>query len=141
VPTPAYQGAGTFAFVSIKDAAPSYLWMAKTFTKIAEFPTEGTPSSMVYVDGKLYIADQAKNRILLLDPQARKFLGQIDLPAGSAPRGIVALPNGKSIYVAFSGASQVGMIDVESGKLLFKIKVPIGPSRLAVTPDGHMWWH
>jgi YVTN family beta-propeller protein len=134
-PTPPYQGAGTFAFVSIKDGT-IILMDGKTFTKIAEFPTEGTPSSMTYVDGKLYIADQAKNRILLLDPQARKFLGQIDLPPGSAPRGIVSLPNGKSIYVAFSGSSQVGMVDVESGKLLFKIKVPIGPSRLAVTPDG-----
>ena len=109
---------------------------ARSFSKIVEFPTEGTPASMTFVDGKLYIADQSKNRVLLLDPVARKFLGQIDLPPGSAPRGIVTLPNGKSIYVSFNGSSLVGVIDTETGKLLFKTRVAIGPSRMAVTADG-----
>lgn len=132
---PKYTGPGSFAFVSIKDGT-ILLLDARSFGKIAEFPTEGTPSSMTFVDGKLYIADQAKNRILLLDPTSRKFLGQIDLPPGSAPKGIVALPNGKQIYVSFSGSSLVGVIDTETGKLLCKTKVPIGAGRMAVTGDG-----
>ncbi|MBX9725224.1 MAG: beta-propeller fold lactonase family protein [Candidatus Obscuribacterales bacterium] len=134
-PPQAYKGAGTFAFVSIKDGT-IILMDAKNFSKIAEFPTEGTPSSMTFVDGKLFIADQAKNRILLLDPSARKFLGQIDLPAATAPRGIAAMPNGKWVYVSLSGASEVAVIETENGKVLTKTKVPTGPSRMAVTPDG-----
>ncbi len=45
----------------------------------AEFPTEGTLSQMVAVGGFLYISDQAKARVLILDPNKREFVGQIDL--------------------------------------------------------------
>lgn len=131
----AYTGAGTFAFVSIKDGS-IILMDGKSFNKVAEFPTEGTPSSMTFVDGKLYIADQAKNRVLLLDPSTRKFLGQIDLPPNTAPKGIASMPNGKWIYVSLSGSSEVAVIETETGKVLMKTKVPTGPGRIAVTPDG-----
>ncbi len=130
-----YEGSGTLALVSIKDGS-IILMDAKNFSKIAEFPTEGTPSSMTFVDDRLYIADQAKNRVLLLDPLSRKFLGQIDLPAHSAPKGIAALPNGKWIYVSLSGSSELAIVETDNGKVLLKTKVPTGPSRMAITADG-----
>lgn len=132
---PDHKGAGTFALVSIKDGT-IVLMDAKSFSKLAEFPTEGTPSSMTYVDGTLYIADQAKSRILLLDPVGRRFLGQIDLPPNTAPKGIVAVPNGKWVYVSLSGTSEVAIVETENGKVLLKTKVPTGPGRLMVSPDG-----
>lgn len=130
-----YKGAGTFALVSIKDGTLVLLDGA-TFNKVADFPTEGTLCGMSYLDGKLIVADQAKSRVLVLDAINRKFLGQIELPPNTAPKGIVALPNGKSIYVSLSGTSEMAVIDTESGKVFSKSKVPIGPSRMAVTPDG-----
>ncbi|MBX9686834.1 MAG: beta-propeller fold lactonase family protein [Candidatus Obscuribacterales bacterium] len=130
-----YKGAGTFAIVSIKDGS-IILLDAKNFTKVAEFPTEGTPSGMAFVDARIYIADQAKNRVLMLDPLARRFLGQIDLPAGTAPKGIAASPNGKWLYVSLSGSSEVAVIETETGKILVKTKAPTGPGKILITPDG-----
>jgi YVTN family beta-propeller protein len=130
-----YKGAGTFALVSIKDGT-IVLLDGNTFNKISDFPTEGTLCGMSYLDGKLIVADQAKSRVLVLDAINRKFLGQIELPPNTAPKGIVALPDGKSIYVSLSGSSEIAVIDTESGKVFAKAKVPIGPSRMAVTPDG-----
>lgn len=131
----AYAGAGSLAMVSIKDGT-IILVDAKNYNKSAEFPTEGTPSSMTFLDGKIYIADQAKNRILLLDPSTKKFLGQIELPPSTAPKGIVAPPNGKWVYVSLSATSELAIIEAETGRLLMKTKVPTGPTRMAVTPDG-----
>lgn len=131
----AYSGAGTFALISIKDGT-IILVDAKTFNKLAEFPTEGTPWGMTFFKGRLFITDQAKNRILLLDPAARKFLGQFDLPPASAPKGIAVLPASKSLYVAQSGSATVGIYDATDGKPISKTKVPTGPSRLVMTPDG-----
>lgn len=130
-----YSGAGTFAMVSIKDGT-IILIDAKTFNKLAEFPTEGTPWGMTFLEGKLYISDQAKNRVLLLDPVARKFLGQLDLAAGTAPRGISSLAKGKLLYVCDSGNSSVDVLEAANGKVLVKTKVPTGPSRIEITPDG-----
>lgn len=130
-----YSGDGMFAMVSIRDGS-IILMDAKNFSKIAEFPTQGTPSSMSFVDGRIYVTDQAKNRILMLDPISRRFLGQVDLPPNTAPRGIVTLPNGTLIFVSLSGSSEVAAIETETGKILAKTKVPIGPARMSVTADG-----
>jgi YVTN family beta-propeller protein len=109
----------------------------KTLEKIAEFPTEGTPGSLVGAQNKLYITDQSKSRILILDPKKRQFIGQIDLPAKCSPKGIVAVPNGQLLYVSEYTTSNVDVIETATGKVLLKTKVPAGPSRMAITPDGN----
>lgn len=102
-----------------------------------DFPTEGTPGPMVEIDGKLYIADATKNRILILDPERKSFTGQIELPANSHPKGLATLPNGKLIYVSEGGASAIAIIETAVQKVLMRTKVPPGPGHMAVTPDGN----
>lgn len=105
--------------------------------KLTEFPTEGTLSQMVAVGGFLYISDQAKARVLILDPNKREFVGQIDLEPKSAPKGIATLPNGQLIYVSESGSNDIAIIEAASRKVLLRTKTPPGPGRLAVTPNGY----
>ncbi len=133
--TKTYTGAGTIFLTSVTAGAITML-DGKNFNKLAEFPTEGTPCSMEFTGNKLFIADEGKNRVLILDPVGRKFLGQIDLAARTAPKGIVALPNGKWLYVSESAAGDIAVIETESGKVLLKTKVKSGPGRMAITPDG-----
>jgi YVTN family beta-propeller protein len=109
---------------------------AKTMSKVTEFSTEGTPSGFAYAQGKIYIADQSRNRILKLDPKSRQFVGQMDLPPHSAPKGIVVLPSAKLLFVAESGTNNVSVFDTTTDKLLTRTKVTSGPARLAVTPNG-----
>lgn len=130
-----YKGSGALAFTSITNGSIT-LVDGKSFRKLAEFPTEGTPCGLEYVENALYIADQSKNRILILDPSTRKFLGQIDLPARCAPKGLAGIPAGKFIYVANNGTNDVAIIETATGKILVRTKVPVGPGRISVTPDG-----
>lgn len=130
-----YKGNGTVFLTSITAGSITML-DGKTLAKIAEFPTEGTPCSIELVGNHVYITDQGKSRILIVDPVARKFKGQIDLPAHCAPKGIVALPNGKWIYVSESAVSKVAVIETATGKTLVQTKTHPGPGRMAVTPDG-----
>ncbi|MBI2810855.1 MAG: beta-propeller fold lactonase family protein [Candidatus Melainabacteria bacterium] len=110
----------------------------KTLEKLTEFPTEGTPAGMCVAEGRLYIADQGKSRILILDPKKRQFLGQIDLTPKSAPKGLASLPNGKLIYASESAAGNIDVIETETGKVLLKTKVLAGPSRVVMAPNGNM---
>ncbi|HEY9717920.1 MAG TPA: beta-propeller fold lactonase family protein [Trichormus sp.] len=107
-----------------------------TLTKIMEFPTEGTPTGMAGGSGKLYIADQAKSRILLLDLKSKQFLGQIDLTKKSAPKGLAILPNGKLLYASESAANDVAVIETASNKVLVRTRVSAGPARIEITPNG-----
>ena len=108
----------------------------KTFKKIDEFPTEGTPCGITYFGGLVYVADQTKNRILQFDPTKRAFIGQIDLPTKCAPKGVAALAQGKLLYVSESSTNHVAVLELPSGRLILRTKVPAGPGRLAVTPSG-----
>ena len=108
----------------------------KTLEKISDFQTDGTPGSMACADNKLYVTDQAKSRILLLDPSKGEFLGQIDLPKKTSPKGIAALPNGKLLYISEYSTNNIDIIEVSVGKVLLRTKVPAGPSQVAITPDG-----
>ena len=124
-------------FISSRVSGGIALVDENSFKKISEFSTEGTPAGMVYVDGKVYIADQSKNRLLILDPIAKQFCGQIDLLPKSAPKAVVCLPEGKLLYVSESGSADVAVVEVATGKVLLRTKVPPGPSRMAITPNGN----
>lgn len=108
-----------------------------TLKKVSEFPTEGTPSGMVYVDGKIYIADQSKNRLLILDTIEKRFIGQVDLLPKAAPKAVVSLPEGRLLYVSESGSADIAVVEVATGKVLLRTKVPVGPSRMAITNNGN----
>ena len=109
----------------------------KSFKKIDEFPTEGTPCGITYFGGIVYVADQTKHRILQFDPSKRTFLGQIDLPTKCAPKGVAAFKQGKLLYVSESATNQVAVLELPSGRMILRTKVPAGPGRLAVTPNGN----
>ncbi len=130
-----YSGKGVIFLTSVSAGTITIIDTEK-LTKVAEFPTEGTPCSMDYVDGKLYIADQTKNRILILDPDLHRFIGQIDLPPGSAPKGLAAAPSGQWLYVSESGTGNVSVIETAKQKVLVKTRVGAGPGRMMITPDG-----
>lgn len=107
-----------------------------TLAKLGEFPTEGIPTSMTAVDGKLYVADQAKSRVSIFDPKKLEFSAHIPLLPRSAPKGIAVLPNAKLLYVSESAASDVAVIELATQKVLMRTKVNAGPARMAVTPNG-----
>lgn len=109
----------------------------KTFKKLEDFTMEGTPCGIAFYNGIAYIADQTKHRILLFDPNKKAFLGQIDLGSKCAPKGILAMPKQKLLYVSESATNTICVLELPSGRVLSRTKVAAGPGRLAVTPNGN----
>ena len=106
--------------------------------KSSELVTDGTPAGMTCCNGKLYICDQTKNRILVLDPVAKKFLDPIALPPGASPKGIASMARGKFLYVCETAQNYVSVVEIESGKALMRTRVRPGPTKVAITPSGYM---
>ncbi len=127
---------GAFFLTSLSTGRVTWL-DDRTLAKIAEFPTEGTPCHLACLGGKLYVADQAKDRILVLDPGKGRFTAQIHMPRRSAPTGLAGAPGGRLLYAAESGAGRIAVIEAASGKTLLHTKVPPGPGAIKVTPNGH----
>jgi len=105
--------------------------------KLAELPTDGTPAGMATTGGKLFIADQTKNRVLIVDPQKREFAGQIDFPPGSSPKDVATQADGTFLYVSESAANKVAIVELATSKILMHTMVPAGPTRVTLTPNGY----
>ncbi|HEY9773664.1 MAG TPA: beta-propeller fold lactonase family protein [Planktothrix sp.] len=107
-----------------------------TLDKVIDFPTDGTPTGMAYGNGKLYIADQSKARVMILDVKKKVFLTPIDMQPKSAPKGLAILPNGKLLYVSESAANDIAVVETDTDKVLERTHVPPGPGRMAISPNG-----
>ncbi len=53
-----------------------------------------------------------------------------------SPDALVAMPDGKTLFVACATANRVGLLDTPSRKIVATIAVPQPPSGLALSPDG-----
>jgi len=81
----------------------------------------------------LFCADQEQSRLAVIDV-ATTDVRWIDLP--SRAFGTAATPDGGSLIIALRGASQIGVIDLASRRLVAQIDVPSYPQEIVLHPDG-----
>ena len=69
---------------------------------------------------------------------AAAFAVRAVINVGSGAAGIVASPNGKTLYVAVSGGANIAVVDRKAATITSRINLPTGaqPYALAITPDG-----
>src|SRR5438552_6754011 len=101
----------------------------------------------------LYVTNEQSGDLSIIDVDAAKVVGTI--PLGKRPRGIAASPDGAKLYVALSGspaagpgvdektlpppdrsADGIGVVDVQTRKLVTVIKSGTDPEQVAVSRDG-----
>ncbi len=103
-----------------------------------------SPNSMVATDRFVYVSNGNNDNISVIDAQQDKVIQSIELKLderlgnlkGLIPFGLTISPDQKRLYVAEAGINAVGVIDIESNKLLGHIPTGWFPSKLKVTPDG-----
>jgi YVTN family beta-propeller protein len=82
----------------------------------------------------LFVTNERGNTVTVLDSTTLKTIKTI--PTGQRPRGIVAGPQGKWVYVCVGDSNRIDVIDV--AKLAVTRQLPSGadPELLAVSNDG-----
>lgn len=69
----------------------------------------------------------------VLDARTLKILGSRHI--GTVPRGVAA--SGNAAWVALNGDHHVARIDLPTGRVRKRLRVPWSPHRVALSPDGH----
>lgn len=88
----------------------------------------------------LYVADQSRGGVILLDPATLAELGF--LPTGAGAHGLYPSRDGTRLYVSNRLASSVTVIDFETRSVVATWRIPGGgsPDMGGVTPDGGQLW-
>ncbi len=103
-----------------------------------------SPNSIVAAGNYIFISNGTNDNITVLDGREQKIITHIKLnpepllatKRGIIPFGLAVSPDEKQVYVAESGINAIGVIDVESLKVIGHIPTGWFPAKLKVTPDG-----
>ena len=101
----------------------------------------------------LYVTNERAGEISIIDPASRREIDRIAV--GKRPRGLVASPDHKLLYVAVSGspiggpgidesslpppdqaADGIAVIDLATNKIVETLRGVSDPEQLAISPDG-----
>lgn len=111
--------------------------LSKTFEKLSEVATDGTPACLVWFKDKLYVADQSKSLVIIYDPKTMKWDTFIEFPLGASVRSLAVSPKGDQIYVCEAATSTVATVDLSTKKVIQRTRVLNSPGDIAITPDGY----
>ena len=83
----------------------------------------------------LLITNTKSDSISIIDTGTLEVVGTIPVGRGK-PNRIVFHPDGKQAWVVFDKSHDLGVVDVESRKLIKRLKIGGNPYNLAFSPDG-----
>jgi YVTN family beta-propeller protein len=103
-----------------------------------------SPNALVVSNRFLFVSNGANDTVQMIDRKTHRIARTIRISPsplvaklkGVMPFGLALSPDGRRLYVCEAGLNAVGVIDVQSGRVLGHIPVGWFPSRLAVSQDG-----
>lgn len=81
----------------------------------------------------IFVSDEASTCVHAIDSATLKPSACIEV--GERPRGLVASPDGKRLYVAVSNANRIAVVDTATRKVLRTIDSGPDPETFALSPD------
>jgi YVTN family beta-propeller protein len=113
----------------------------------------GSPEQASASGPRVYVTNEMSGDLTIIDPEARQVVGRVAL--GKRPRGIIASPDGRLLYIALSGspvggpgvdesslppadkaADGIAVLDIATQRVLRVIKGISDPETVAISPDG-----
>ena len=85
---------------------------------------------------RLYVGCSYSGDLHVLEVVGKKLVPVTVIKTGWQPHDVVISPDNKQAYVALYAANQVGVIDLQQGKLVERIDVGRWPRYLGLSPDG-----
>ena len=83
---------------------------------------------------KAYVGNFSDNTVSVVDLAAGAVVATIPVSAG--PHGMVAAPDGRTVYMTGDGSSNLDAIDTAADRVKKTVEIGKSPHGLAISPDG-----
>ena len=124
-------------YVSLQESNRLVAIDLKKLTILWNQPVGRTPAGVLWLHGKVLVADMGTDYLAEVDPADGRVLRHI--VTGKGAHNLFLSPDGKTLWVNNRVAGTTESLDAATLTPIRTYKIPGGPDDLAFAPDGRLW--
>jgi YVTN family beta-propeller protein len=124
-------------FVSLQDSDKLAAFDLHTMTEKWTVPVGKTPAGVLWLNGRVLVADMGTDTIAAVDPATGKMLEHIE--TGKGAHQLFLSPDRKILWVNNRAGGTTVSLDSTTLKPIRTYRIPGGPDDLAFAPNGKIW--
>lgn len=133
----AYAPDSSTVFVSLQDSDKLAAFDLRTMTEKWTVPVGKTPAGVLWLNGKLLVADMGTDYIAQVDPANGHVLDHI--PTGKGAHQLFLSPDRKILWVNNRAGGTTISLDAATLKPIRTYAIPGGPDDMDFAPNGKIW--
>jgi YVTN family beta-propeller protein len=100
-------------------------------------PVGPTPAGVLYLHGKVLVADMGDDYVAVVDPKTGRVTDKI--VTGKGAHNLFLSPDKKVLWVNNRVSGTTTAVDAQTMKLIRTYNIPGGPDDIDFSPDGDLW--
>jgi DNA-binding beta-propeller fold protein YncE len=124
-------------FVSLQDSDKLAAFDLRTLTPKWTVPVGKTPAGVLWLNGKVLVADMGTDYIAVVDPETGKVLEHVE--TGKGAHNLFLAPDHKILWVNNRAGGTTVSLDAATLKPIHLYAIPGGPDDMDFAPNGKIW--
>ncbi len=133
----AYSPDSSTVFVSLQDCDKLAAFDLRTMTPKWTVPVGKTPAGVLWLNGKVLVADMGTDYIAVVDPETGKVLEHVE--TGKGAHNLFLSPDRKILWVNNRAGGTTVSMDAATLKPIRTYAIPGGPDDMDFAPNGKIW--
>jgi YVTN family beta-propeller protein len=133
----AFSPDGHTVFVSLQGSDKLAAFDLRTMASLWTEPVGPTPAGVLWLNGKVLVADMGDDYVAVVDPANGHVTNKI--VTGKGAHNLFLSPDEKILWVNNRAGGTTTALDAETLKVLKSFNIPGGPDDIAFAPDGNLW--
>ena len=133
----AYSPDSATVFVSLQDSDRLAAFDLRGMTETWTVPIGKTPAGVLWLNGRVLVADMGTDTLAAADPATGKVVEHIQ--TGRGAHQLFLSPDGKTLWVNNRAGGTTVALDSTTLQPIRSYRIPGGPDDLAFAPNGKIW--
>lgn len=133
----AYSPDSSVVFVSLQDSDKLVAFDLRSMTQKWVVPVGKTPAGVMWLNGKVLVADMGTDFIAVVDPANGKVLEHV--VTGKGAHNLFLSPDRKILWVNNRAGGTTVSLDSTTLRLIRSYAIPGGPDDMEFAPGGKIW--